>query len=665
MGCFLFTSANAVCLDINIISHPCRYSKGDSWCIDNNLSPYAYNSKCLNNMAPMPDKINESDRLIDKNSSEHVQQDGKYNLYPQSGDKNYHNFANLIKEKIYKNWIPPAQITGSPSAVISLRLTHGGIIDSRAVSIVASSGIASFDQSILSAIYKSSPLPVPSGSDFDNFRILNLKFALPGTAVAPPVATSATEKEIYNGLKDAQTPNSPHDALITKSQIKNNVTESKQHSPANEIKEANIFKIDSFWFIFTLICAVVAISLYFYKVQGDYKIKLDSLSDGLVNDSLDYQPDRPRQYKKIALDLTSLADLKKLEDTLTELTKTRLDLINSLNRLDQESENHKKRIRRITYVPFGKAIFNKSYTLAAKRLREIITNSYEARIKYEDCKVQLDVILTQTQKDNYLHLSNAFKKLSNCERIEEVIGVVNIDKISIRSSADTLINTRPTRFLVDELTKNDLIISEYNPLRMKGIDDTDILIYPFFSVLDHDNGDLEIIRMKDLNIEIMPVEFVEEREIPGDAEVINSTWKYVNINGTRDFRFSNNYEIPIVRYARLGFSANNGFNRYYQISNYRATCEFLYAYSFHVNGLEEVLCSNKAKNSRKTSSMTHDKACEILGVKINATKEEIQNAYRTMIKKYHPDKVASLGGEFSEIAEKKTTEINLAYQMLS
>lgn len=54
----------------------------------------------------------------------------------------------------------------------------------------------------------------------------------------------------------------------------------------------------------------------------------------------------------------------------------------------------------------------------------------------------------------------------------------------------------------------------------------------------------------------------------------------------------------------------------------------------------------------------------ILGVAYNASPAEIKRAYRTMAAQYHPDKVAHLGKELIEFANKKFTEINEAYKEL-
>jgi DnaJ-domain-containing protein 1 len=51
----------------------------------------------------------------------------------------------------------------------------------------------------------------------------------------------------------------------------------------------------------------------------------------------------------------------------------------------------------------------------------------------------------------------------------------------------------------------------------------------------------------------------------------------------------------------------------------------------------------------------------ILGVSADASIDAIRQAYQHRIAEYHPDKVAALGAELRELAERKSKEINLAY----
>jgi hypothetical protein len=51
-----------------------------------------------------------------------------------------------------------------------------------------------------------------------------------------------------------------------------------------------------------------------------------------------------------------------------------------------------------------------------------------------------------------------------------------------------------------------------------------------------------------------------------------------------------------------------------------------------------------------------------LDISPTATVEEIRLAYKTQMSQYHPDKVAALGVEIRELAERKAKEINIAYK---
>lgn len=50
-----------------------------------------------------------------------------------------------------------------------------------------------------------------------------------------------------------------------------------------------------------------------------------------------------------------------------------------------------------------------------------------------------------------------------------------------------------------------------------------------------------------------------------------------------------------------------------------------------------------------------------LGVSPDAPREEITLAYKRLISEYHPDKVANAGAEIRALAERKSQEINAAY----
>lgn len=53
---------------------------------------------------------------------------------------------------------------------------------------------------------------------------------------------------------------------------------------------------------------------------------------------------------------------------------------------------------------------------------------------------------------------------------------------------------------------------------------------------------------------------------------------------------------------------------------------------------------------------------DVLGVTSSASMAEIHSAYRSLVSKYHPDKVDSMGPEVKAVCEAKSKEINTAYE---
>ncbi|GAB99387.1 hypothetical protein GONAM_09_00320 [Gordonia namibiensis NBRC 108229] len=52
--------------------------------------------------------------------------------------------------------------------------------------------------------------------------------------------------------------------------------------------------------------------------------------------------------------------------------------------------------------------------------------------------------------------------------------------------------------------------------------------------------------------------FVENSSPPRDALQVDTTWRYVNLNGTPDRRFNNNRQLPVMLYGRLKLSTASG-----------------------------------------------------------------------------------------------------------
>jgi len=74
--------------------------------------------------------------------------------------------------------------------------------------------------------------------------------------------------------------------------------------------------------------------------------------------------------------------------------------------------------------------------------------------------------------------------------------------------------------------------------------------------------------------ECQAIRFIEESQVPGDADQIDSTWQYVNVKGGPDRRYKNNRRLPIMRYGELRLEASNGLQWHIHVSRPDAADRF-------------------------------------------------------------------------------------------
>lgn len=63
---------------------------------------------------------------------------------------------------------------------------------------------------------------------------------------------------------------------------------------------------------------------------------------------------------------------------------------------------------------------------------------------------------------------------------------------------------------------------------------------------------------KNLQIAGYTTRFIEDESVPHDAQVVDSTWRYLNKKGGPDRRFNNNRQIPICAYSEYALSSDTG-----------------------------------------------------------------------------------------------------------
>ena len=216
--------------------------------------------------------------------------------------------------------------------------------------------------------------------------------------------------------------------------------------------------------------------------------------------------------------------------------------------------------------------------------------------------------------------------------------------------------------------------------------DGTIFFFPEGTLL-YRNDRYEPVPYKALKITFSSGRFFEEEDLPSDATVVDSTWRFSRPDGSPDPRYKNdNVEIPVVLYSLLDINGPSGLKMRLMISNRRAAARF--ARTFGAEDLREKrrkdstagAASASGKASGRSSSNGQKgreeayrsaedlerearlaTARKVLGVAKGASAEEIIAAYRELARTHHPDKVANLEPEVREYSEQRMKEINSAY----
>lgn len=85
-------------------------------------------------------------------------------------------------------------------------------------------------------------------------------------------------------------------------------------------------------------------------------------------------------------------------------------------------------------------------------------------------------------------------------------------------------------------------------------------------LLVYDGASIGAVSYRSVDLGVVRQRFIETGGVPGDASVVDYTWRYVNRSGGPDRRFSNNPRIPVCLYDELHFRTASGLHEVVQLS---------------------------------------------------------------------------------------------------
>ena len=213
----------------------------------------------------------------------------------------------------------------------------------------------------------------------------------------------------------------------------------------------------------------------------------------------------------------------------------------------------------------------------------------------EATRISVNFDMESEIAEPHRRLLTAFDRLAASQRSWNVETEQKIDRVKARSWAGIVVSRAAAflgRFAVPLVDTQDMPLA-MEVLRGKAI----AYFYPGFVLVDNKHGgDFALIDVIELGIEFAATGFTESEAPPSDAKLIGTTWAKANKNGSRDRRFANNRELPILRYGSLSISSGGGMNEVFMFSDAEATASFAEA----LNDVKRLLARSRNRRTKDT-----------------------------------------------------------------
>lgn len=185
----------------------------------------------------------------------------------------------------------------------------------------------------------------------------------------------------------------------------------------------------------------------------------------------------------------------------------------------------------------------------------IISFIYTA--KWESKRRSIDLIyeFDGNNSEYYEKIITAFNKLAECRNIWGVVSseyLPDTYQRKINAGAGRITNRTHASIGSGKLPWVRTNISSIPLLKACGRS----LYFMPDGILVYDSRGVVYVDYLDIKTRVSTTRFIEDYP-PSDANIVDHTWRYANVNGGPDRRFNNNKEIPICRYGELTIDVKN------------------------------------------------------------------------------------------------------------
>jgi hypothetical protein len=225
-----------------------------------------------------------------------------------------------------------------------------------------------------------------------------------------------------------------------------------------------------------------------------------------------------------------------------------------------------------------------------KRFAELASQAEESVARRQELREQLQLSTLQTEFEmpdgvakTYESLCDAFQACTRSQRIWDNVAHRVANRVAERTTAGRIVDLKPVSF---KLGTCGVIDAAQAVPHLQNANGGDIYFYPGFLVYHASATNYALIEYHNLDLAVMATQFHEEKAVPTDAKQVDTTWAKANKDGSPDRRFANNYQIPVMLYAKLTLKTPSGLNEEYLLSNLDACRQFGQAWGEMLSALK-------------------------------------------------------------------------------
>jgi hypothetical protein len=152
--------------------------------------------------------------------------------------------------------------------------------------------------------------------------------------------------------------------------------------------------------------------------------------------------------------------------------------------------------------------------------------------------------------DPHRRMMETFDQLSGSQGSWALQSSQQTDQVKARSMSGTVVARRSTRLA----RRTDALVDTIDLPMALSIQNgrSTAYFYPgFVLIVDATRSDFALVDLKELDVGFGLTQFTETDPVPGDAKMVRKVWAKSNKNDTRDRRFKDNRELPVVIYGEL------------------------------------------------------------------------------------------------------------------